>query len=109
MEALTGSNPMDRFKGTYETEEQARKLFSDGLNDVSGRFYKADDMIGYVRLFMGQEKPIEKAQRGDVVFCDGGPHFLGVVSMNSNRIACMNFPRGMIFLPTRLGKIAWTV
>ena len=100
---------MKKFMGSYETEEEAQKLFTEGLCDDSGMFYKAEGMVGYVSLFMGQEKPIEKAQRGDVVLCDGGVHFLGVVSMNSSRIACMNAPRGMIFLPTRLGKVAWTV
>lgn len=110
VEAQTGLNPMQGFIGSYDTKKEAYKSLLKGIKGSDGRLYKAEGLEGYIRLFMGQEKPVLTAQRGDVVLIQHeDAKITSIVDDSSTRLVAMTEKDGLVRLPIKMGTMAWSV
>lgn len=110
IEAVTGENPMLGFIGSYESKKQAYRSLLKGIEGSDGRVYRAEGIEGYIRLFMGQEKPVLTAQRGDIVLIQQNDmQVTSVVDDSGLRLVAMTESDGLVRLPLKVGTMAWSV
>lgn len=110
IEAMTGQNPMNSVLANYKSKQGAFRAIAAGVKSQDGKVYKADGLDGYLRLFLGREKPVSMAQRGDIVLCDvNGNDCTGVMSEDGKRVWVMCSPAGMALVPIQAGVKAWAV
>lgn len=110
VEAQTGLNPMEGFIGSYHSKKEAYKSLLKGIKGSDGRVYRAEGIAGYIGLFMGREKPVLTAQRGDVVLIQHeDAQVTSIVDDSGIRLVAMTEKDGLVRLPINMGTVAWSV
>lgn len=100
--AVTGVDPAAEFRGTYSTEDEARKLLgTEGLDGF------ASAIAGKTEL---KEISPTFAQRGDVVLVENGDptRALGVVGLDGRFVLCASEP-GLARVPMKRWLRAWRI
>lgn len=110
IEAITGKNPLDPVSGKWNSKREAYKCILSGIEGRNGKFYKADNLSGYINLVGFKEKPVSLAQRGDIVLCDvEGTDCTGIMAEDGKKVWVMCSPAGMALVPITAGVKAWGV
>lgn len=96
IEAMTGTDPGERWRGLYQSERGARRVLRDN-----------DGVSGLATLILGQPVPPALAGRGDVVLIDT-PAGEALALCVGNTIAAQG-GSGIEFHPNNAAKAAWKV
>lgn len=96
VEAITGVDPGQRWRGLYSSEKSARRV----LRDNGG-------VVGIATLVLGPAVPAALAQRGDVVLVDT-PQGEALAVHLGNTVAAQGL-HGIEFMSSGAAKAAWKV
>ena len=102
VEAMTGENPMKIFKGRYRSEADAGSIL---------RQKGAGNLLDTLTEILGKPVPVEKAERGDVVYSvfETGPSVGVCFGKNSYFVGEESGRDGLISLPTRESAKAFKI
>jgi len=95
IQAMTGIDFAEQFRGRYENREEAEKFYPNGLREFVGRF-------------LYPEISPKFAQRGDVVFFDS-PGFGNALGICIGHMVASSRERGMEFIPMHQWIAAWRI
>lgn len=112
IKAMTGYGPMDGFKGTYNTEQEANKLLQQGgYSTIDKKFYRYNGTIGFWSSFLGEPKNLGGAMIGDIVLTKVPKHDLvtGIVNDTGRFIYLKSLGKDLIEVPIQRVKYIWGV
>ncbi|URF05493.1 DUF6950 family protein [Cupriavidus campinensis] len=96
IEAMTGTDPGERWRGLYQSEKGARRV----LRDNGG-------VAGLASLILGSPRPPALAGRGDVVLIDTPGGEALALCVGANIVA--QGVAGLEFHPISAAKAAWKI
>lgn len=101
IQAITGVDPAESYRGTYNDEAGAARIYGDNFLDfIAGQA----SSLGLI------EVPVTFARRGDLIFIDNNTPqgCVGVVSLDARFASCAS-ASGVLMVPIGKWKRAWRV
>jgi len=100
LDAMTGINPVENWRGRYTTETGAQRIIN--------RDYGGSLTHGWTKI-LGDPIPVSRAGRGDVVVVEtDGVKATGIVDLTGERVACLSID-GLEFVPISAAVSAWKI